>query len=73
MFNNVTGQALDYDSFKSAYDTTPELAELVSSYNSKGITLNTRDKQKQSGQSEKSAVSTTDAMASRAAKKMMGR
>lgn len=73
MFNNVTGQVLDYDSFKSAYDTTPELAELVSSYNSSGITLNTRDKQKQTGQDHSPAAQTTDTMASRAAKKMMGR
>jgi hypothetical protein len=47
---NMDGQAVNYDTFKSSYDSNPELFKhLVKHYDARGVTLNTQVKKPQQG------------------------
>lgn len=70
MSKNTTGQILDYDTFKYEYDTTPELADLVDTFDERSITLKTDNSLEAQPQGQTGQL---DSMAKRAAGKVMNR
>lgn len=71
MSKNITGQVLDYESFKSEYDANPAIAELVSDFNETSITLKTTNEVETPNVEQK--TNQVDSMAKRAAEKVMNR
>jgi hypothetical protein len=70
----MTGQTVDYDSFKIEFDSNPELKSLIDNFDENGITLKTKAKKTEPGTvsdkaKSKAAVNTA---AKRAAAKMIG-
>ena len=63
----------DYNTFKTAYDTTPELKTIVQNYNGDGVTLRTKtDGPKGDGvDTDVAPTKTIDKMAKRAAGKRL--
>jgi hypothetical protein len=49
MLQNVGGQALDYDAFKSAFDSNPSFQQLVDKFDDDGITVKTKNKMEPPG------------------------
>lgn len=44
MYQNTSGQSLDYETFKSEFDTNPQIKNLVDRFDGKGIVLKTKEK-----------------------------
>ena len=55
MMRNVSGQEIDYDSFKAEFDANPQIKNLVDRFDSRGIVIKTKEKNmpSQSGQPPK--------------------
>jgi hypothetical protein len=55
MMRNVSGQEIDYESFKAEFDANPQLKNLVDRFDGKGIVIKTKEKNmpSQSGQPPK--------------------
>lgn len=71
MNQNIDGQQVDYETFKAEYDSNPELQSLVQNFDSRGITVKTREKEMPTVGTKK-----TDSVASsakRAAAKVINR
>ena len=49
LIQNMTGQTVDYDSFKIEFDSNPELKNLIDNFDENGITLKTKAKKKAKG------------------------
>lgn len=45
IYQNVTGQELDYDTFKMIFDKDPNVKNLVQNFSSYGVTIKTREKE----------------------------
>jgi hypothetical protein len=69
MLKNVSGTQMDYDTFKSEFDTIPQLKNIVDHFDGQGITLKTKEKP-EATRSDKNNTG-IDASASRAAAKTM--
>lgn len=72
LLSNISGQSIDYDSFKAEYDANPNFANLVSRFDSRGIVLKTHEEQSTSTD-QPQAASTNDQMAKAASKKIINR
>lgn len=72
MLQNVTGQAVDYDAFKSEFDTNPSVKNVVDKFDADGITLKTKNKPEPTVGGEVKKTGKVDAMAKRAAAKALG-
>lgn len=46
---NIGGQQLDYDAFKSAFDANPSFQQLVDKFDADGVTIKTKNKQEPAG------------------------
>jgi hypothetical protein len=44
MLRNVSGIHMDYETFKSEYDSIPQLKKIVHNFDGQGITLKTKEK-----------------------------
>lgn len=44
MMRNLGGQELDYDSFKSQFDSNPAYQQLVDKFDADGVTIKTKNK-----------------------------
>jgi hypothetical protein len=69
MYQNLTGQELDYDSFKVQFDSKPEIKNLVKSFNKYGIVINTAEKEMPTEFGQKPKNNNADAV--RAADKVL--
>lgn len=74
MLQNVTGQEVDYDLFKTQFDTNPQLKSLVDRFDGHGITIKTKKQagEPQSVPGEKS-TGNVEASAKRAAAATLNR
>ncbi len=45
MYQNLTGQELDYETFKVQFDKEPDIKTLVKSFNKYGVVINTAEKE----------------------------
>ena len=74
MLQNITGQEINYDAFKTEFDKNPQIKDLVDKFDENGITIKTKNKVEEPGkvgdkQKAQNAVKTS---AKRAAAKMIG-
>lgn len=44
MLQNISGTEMDYETFKSEFDSLPQLANIVQQFDGQGITLKTKEK-----------------------------
>jgi hypothetical protein len=74
LIQNMTGQTVDYDSFKIEFDSNPELKNLIDNFDENGVTLKTKAKKKEPGAVGDKAKSqaAVNTAAKRAAAKMIG-
>jgi hypothetical protein len=74
LIQNMTGQTVDYDSFKIEFDSNTELKSLIDNFDENGITLKTKAKKKEPGTVSDKAKSqaAVNTAAKRAAAKMIG-
>lgn len=74
MMQNITGQDIDYDSFKVSFDANPQLKNLVDRFDADGIVIKTKNKAEELGQmgNKDKAKAAVNASAKRAAAKMVG-
>lgn len=74
MMQNITGQEINYDAFKSEFDTNPQLKGLVDKFDENGITIKTKNKVEEPGKvgDKEKAKTAVNAAAKRAAAKMVG-
>lgn len=70
----MTGQTVDYDSFKVQFDKTPELKNLIDNFDENGIVIKTKAKAVEPGQvgDKQKAMNNVKSAAKRAAAKMIG-
>lgn len=73
LFQNVKGQKIDYETFKTQYDSNPALQRLVQDFNNRTITIKTTNQPMPSQSEVPGGTGAVDAMAKQAAKKMMNR
>jgi hypothetical protein len=66
MLQNVTGQQVDYETFKAEFDAGGPLRDIVDKFDSEGVTVKTKEKEIAKGQSNGKG-SSVDSMAKRAA------
>ena len=71
MAQNVTGQNLDYDSFKAQFDTNPQLKSIVDRFDDNGITIKTKNKAEPESIPGQKKTSSIEASAKRAAAKTL--
>lgn len=72
MYQNISGQRVDYETFKADFDANPNLQGLVQNFDSRGITLKTQEvEMPQQGQDK--GTKQVDSMAKRATAKAMKR
>jgi hypothetical protein len=45
IYQNISGQELDYDSFKSQFDSDAKIKNLIKSFNRYGVVLNTDEQE----------------------------
>ncbi len=45
IYQNVTGQELDYDTFKMIFDKDPSIKNLVQNFSRYGVTIKTKEKE----------------------------
>lgn len=67
MMQNITGQKVDYDSFKAAFDSNPELKGLIDNFDDDGIVIKTKEKVKPTVQGQPTDTGAINASAKRAA------
>jgi hypothetical protein len=67
MSMNTSGQQIDYETFKSEFDSNPAYQNIVDRFDSAGITVKTKTKDNQPRQGNGSGGSSVDSMAKRAA------
>jgi hypothetical protein len=74
MLQNLGGSALNYDIFKSEFDTNPQFKELVKRFDAQGVVLNTEKELPKPGQGgdKDAALANVKSSAKRAASKMVG-
>ena len=70
---NATGQEIDYDAFKSQFDSNPQMKNLVDKFDADGLTIKTKNKEKdQAVKADKDkARASVNTAAKRAANKML--
>lgn len=70
---NATGQEVDYDAFKSQFDSNPQMKNLVDKFDADGITIKTKNKEKDLAvkADKDKAKASVNAAAKRAAAKMI--
>lgn len=66
IMQNMGGEAFAYDSFKSAYDSDPQVKDLVEKFDEDGITLKTQESSPEIGASNAGGDNTVSQMAKRA-------
>jgi hypothetical protein len=66
MLQNVTGQRVDYETFKAEFDAGGPLRDIVDKFDAKGVTVKTKEKEEPAGKSD-SGKSAVNSMAKRAA------
>ena len=44
MLQNVSGTQMDYETFKAQFDTIPQLKNIVTQFDGRGLTLKTKEK-----------------------------
>jgi len=44
MLQNISGQEMDYDLFKAAFDANPAIKNLVDRFDGKGVVIKTKEK-----------------------------
>jgi hypothetical protein len=69
MLKNVSGTQMDYETFKTEFDTIPQLKNIVAQFDGRGLTLKTKEKPEATRSNKNN--SGIDAAASRAAAKTM--
>lgn len=69
MMQNVTGQKIDYDLFKTLFDTNPRVKNLVNRFDGMGVEIKTKDKQRPTEFGTKPGID--NAAASRAASNVL--
>jgi hypothetical protein len=74
LIQNMTGQTVDYDSFKIEFDSNAELKSLIDNFDENGVTLKTKAKKQEPGTVSDKAKSqaAVNTAAKRAAAKMIG-
>lgn len=72
MYQNISGQQVDYETFKADFDANPNLQSLVQNFDSRGLTLKTKEVEMPQGDQDKGAKQ-VDSMAKRATAKAMKR
>ncbi len=74
LMQNMTGQTVDYDSFKVQFDSNPELKNLIDNFDENGIVIKTKAKKVEPGQvgDKAKAMNNVKSAAKRAAAKMVG-
>lgn len=75
MMQNATGQEVDYDAFKSQFDSNPQMKNLVDKFDENGIIIKTKNKAGEPTQlaaKKEKAKNNVAASAKRAAAKMIG-
>jgi hypothetical protein len=75
MMQNLSGQEIDYDSFKSEFDSNPAFQELVDRFDAKGVVLKTKAANDPTGQPGDKAKAQANVMSSakKAASKILGK
>lgn len=75
MVQNVTGQDVDYDSFKAEFDANPKMKNLVDKFDANGITIKTKNKVAQPGQpgDKNKAMAGVKSSAKRAASRLLNK
>lgn len=71
MMQNATGQEVDYDAFKSQFDSNPQMKNLVNKFDENGITIKTKNKSEEPEITSDKSKSSIDSSAKRAASKML--
>lgn len=69
MYQNLTGQELDYDTFKVQFDSEPEIKDLIKSFNKYGVVINTAEEEMPTEFGQQPKDNKSDAM--RAANKVL--
>lgn len=69
MLQNISGQEMDYDLFKTEFDANPALKKLVDRFDGKGVVVKTKEKNQPTEKGTKSKSNNSDAM--RAANKVI--
>lgn len=74
IMQNMTGQTVDYDSFKVQFDANPELKNLIDNFDENGIVIKTKAKKQEPGKvaDKDKAMNNVKSAAKRAAAKMIG-
>jgi|694.fasta_scaffold00357_40 hypothetical protein len=62
IYQNVTGQDLDYDTFKMIFDKDPNVKNLVQNFSSYGITIKTKEKEPPTELGQKPQTNNADAV-----------
>lgn len=70
---NVTGQTIDYETFKAQFDADPSLQSIIDRFDAKGIVIKTKNKQDIGRTNPETGGSTVDSSAKRAAAKIVNR
>ena len=72
MAQNISGQGVDYETFKAEYDNDPALQDVIDNFDERGVTLKTSesDMPVQQGQA---SVGSVESSAKRAAAKVVNR
>jgi hypothetical protein len=75
MLQNVTGQDVNYDSFKAEFDSRPEMKNLVDKFDANGVTIKTKNKVQEPGQpgDKNKAMAGVKSSAKRAASKLLNK
>jgi len=68
---NATGQEIDYDAFKSQFDSNPQMKNLVDKFDADGITIKTKNKEKDQAVKADKSKSNIATSAKRAASNML--
>jgi len=45
MLQNVSGQSIDYDTFKLEFDSNPNLKNIITRFDGKGLVIKTKEKE----------------------------
>lgn len=75
MMQNITGQEIDYDAFKSEFDANPQLKNIVDNFDENGVTIKTKNKSAPAGVPGDKAAAQANVMSSakKAASKLLGK
>lgn len=73
MSQNITGQGLDYETFKQEFDSDPAYAELIDDFNERGVVLKTKASAAQDAAQVPQGTGSIESSAKRAAQKVVNR